>query len=400
MPAISRRTRELGTEHAFLVLAEVNQRLAEGHDVISFAIGQPDFRTPDNICSAAKRAIDAGRHGYTPSAGIPELRAAVADFHRRLRALDYGPDQIVVGGGAKPFIMYTLLAVTDHGAGHEVLYPSPGFPIYESQIRACGALPVPLPLLEREAFGFDLSDLQAKLNENTRLLILNSPHNPTGRTLSRDELAAIADLLRDYPDCWVFSDEVYSTMVHDGEFASIARQPGMFERTVVLDGVSKSHAMTGWRLGFAANPILAPHFSTWVTNTDSCASVISQWAAVEALTGPQDEHRRMMASFARRRDLIVDGLNRLDGVSALRPGGAFYVWPNVSELCAMTGCADAEQLRRRWLVEADVAVLADSQFGTPVPGEGQHVRFSYATAEARIVEGLERLADWIRRARR
>jgi aspartate aminotransferase len=168
----------------------------------------------------------------------------------------------------------------------------------------------------------------------------------------------------------------------------------------VLDGVSKSYAMTGWRLGFAANPLLASHFSTWVTNTDSCASAISQWAAVEALTGAQDEHQRMMASFARRRDLIVDGLNRLDGITAQRPGGAFYVWPNVSELCAMTGCADAEQLRRRWLIEAGVAVLADSQFGTPVPGAGQHVRFSYATAETRIVEGLERLADWIGRARR
>lgn len=400
MPPISQRTRHLGTEHAFLVLAEVNQLLAQGRDIISFAIGQPDFRTPDNICSAGKAAIDSGRHGYTASAGIPELRQAAADFLNRSRALHYTAEDIVVASGAKPFIMYTILATTDFGAGHEVIYPTPGFPIYQSQIKACGAVPVALPLRERAAFAFDLEDLGDRLGPHTRLLILNSPHNPTGRSLKRSELAAIAELLQDYPDCWVFADEVYSGMVHDDEFVSIAELPGMRERTVVIDGVSKSYAMTGWRLGFAANPTLAPYFSTWVTNTDSCASAISQWAAVEALTGDQSEHRAMMASFARRRDLIHAGLNQLSGVQALKPGGAFYIWPNVSELCAMTGCVNAEALRRRWLHEAEVAVLADSQFGTPVAGEGHHVRFSYATAEARIAQGLERLADWIRHAQR
>ena len=400
MPTVSQRTASLGTEHAFLVLAEVNQLLAQGRDIISFAIGQPDFKTPANICEAAKRAIDTGQHGYTPSAGIPELRQAVVEFHQRVRGLQYSADDITVSNGAKPFIMYSIMAVTDHDAGHEVLYPNPGFPIYESQIKACGAVPVALPLVEREAFTFDLDVLRAKINKNTRLLILNSPHNPTGRTLTRPELEAIAEILRDYPDCWVFSDEVYSRMVHDDEFASIAQIPDMTERTIVLDGASKSYAMTGWRLGFAANKILAPYFSTWITNTDSCASSIAQWAAVEALTGPQQEHEQMMASFARRRDIIVDGLNQLEGVHALKPGGAFYAWPNVTELCTMTGCTSAEQLRKRWLHEAEVAVLADSQFGRPEPTEGHHVRFSYATAEPRIYEGLERLASWIKQAKR
>ena len=400
MPSVSNRTRGLGTEHAFVVLAEVNQLIAQGRDIVSFSIGQPDFVTPANIREAAKRAMDAGKTGYTASAGIPELRTAVAEYLQRTRGLDYSADDITVAAGAKPFIMYTILAVTDAGAGDEVLYPTPGFPIYESQIAACGAVPVALPLLEREAFSFDIAELKARLSPRTRLLILNSPHNPTGRTLNRDELAAIAEALAGYPECWVFSDEVYSRMVHDGEFTSIAQLPGMRERTVLLDGASKSYAMTGWRLGYAASQQLAPYFSTWITNTESCASSITQWAGVEALTGPQDEHVRMMESFTRRRNLICEGLNSLQGLKTLRPGGAFYVWPNVTELCAMTGAASAEALRKRWLYEAGVAVLADSQFGKPVPGQGHHVRFSYATSEANIEQGLERLRAWIAKAKR
>jgi len=189
-------------------------------------------------------------------------------------------------------------------------------------------------------------------------------------------------------------------MVHDGAFASIASAPGMLERTIILDGASKSYAMTGWRLGYAANPRLAPYFSTWITNTDSCASSITQWAGVEALTGPQDEHKAMMQSFSRRRNLIHEGLNSLQGIAALKPGGAFYIWPNVSELCRMTGCENAEALRKRWLYEAEVAVLADKQFGTPPKGDGHHIRFSYATSEANIGAGLERLAAWIKKAKK
>lgn len=400
MPPISQRTRDLGTEHAFVVLAEVNKLIAEGRDIVSFSIGQPDFVTPDNIRNAAKQAIDAGHTGYTPSPGIPELRKAAADYFSKSRGLDVKPEEITVTNGAKPFIMYAVMAVTDAGAGHEVLYPTPGFPIYESQIKANGAVPVPLPLLEREAFAFDMNTLKAKLNANTRMLILNTPHNPTGRTLSRAELQQVADILADYPDVWVFADEIYSTMLHDGEFASIATLPGMRERTILVDGVSKSYAMTGWRLGFAANPILSEYFSTWITNTDSCASSISQWAAVEALTGNQDDHVRMMQSFTRRRNIIVESLNDLEGVTCLKPGGAFYVWPNVTELCKMVGAESAEALRKRLLYEANVAVLADSQFGKPVPGEGNHVRFSYATSEANIAQGMERIRDWTKKAKR
>jgi len=400
MPPISQRTQNLGTEHAFVVLAEVNQLIAQGADIVSFAIGQPDYVTPGNIMDAARRAMDQGYTGYTASAGIPELRRAVADHFNSTRGLDYTPDDITVANGAKPFIQYAIQAVTDYGAGHEVIYPTPGFPIYESQIKVSGAKPVPLPLLEREAFSFDMADLKARLTPNTRLLILNSPHNPTGRTLSRDELEQIAAVLRDYPDCWVFSDEVYSRMVHEGEFASLASIPDMKERTILVDGASKSYAMTGWRLGYAANRTLAPYFSTWITNTDSCAGSITQWAGVEALNGPQRAHQSMMESFSRRRNLICEGLNTLEGISALRPGGAFYVWPNVRELCKMTGCATGEELRRRWLHEAGVAVLADSQFGTPTPGEGPFVRFSYATSDPMIEKGLGRLRDWIAKSKK
>jgi len=395
MPSISQRTLGLGTEHAFVVLAEVNRLIDDGRDIISFAIGQPDFPTPPTICEAAKAAIDTGRHGYTPSAGIPELRRAAAAFLSDSRSLAYQPEDVVVANGAKPFIMYTILATTDHGAGHEVLYPTPGFPIYESQIRAHGAVPVALPLRERNGFAFDVEELRSRLNEQSRLLILNSPHNPTGASLTAADLAAIAGVLRDYPQCWVLADEVYSRMVHNGEFASIASQPGMAERTVVVDGASKSYAMTGWRLGFAANRLLAPYFSTWVTNTDSCASAISQWAAVEALTGSQTVHRAMMESFSRRRELILGELASLEGVQVTPPGGAFYVWPNVTALCRRAGVENAEGLRRRWLHEAGVAVLADSQFGTPVADEGHHVRFSYATGDAQITEGIRRLRHWI-----
>jgi aspartate/methionine/tyrosine aminotransferase len=390
----------LGTEHAFVVLAEVNKLIAEGRRIISFSIGQPDFVTPKNIREAAKRAMDAGHTGYTASAGIPELRKAVAEYLTRTRQVPVDAEHVVVGGGAKPFIQYAIQATTDYGAGHEVLYPAPGFPIYESQILVCGAMPVALPLLEREAFSFDLDTLRQRLGPRSRLLILNSPHNPTGRTLTREEVEAIAEIVRPYPELWIFSDEVYSRMVHDGEFASVASAPGMLERTIILDGASKSYAMTGWRLGYAANARLAPYFATWITNTDSCASSIAQWAGVEALTGPQDEHRAMMQSFTRRRNLIVEGLNSLEGVHALKPGGAFYIWPNVSELCGMTGCENAEALRKRWLYEAEVAVLADKQFGAPPVDDGHHIRFSYATSEANIAEGLNRLEAWIRKAKR
>jgi len=400
MPRISRRTAELGTENAFVVLAEVNELVRQGRDIVSFCIGQPDFATPVNIQDAAVRAVREGKHGYTPSAGIAELREAAARYMGKMRGLAIRPEDVVIGGGAKPFIAYTILATTDFGVGDEVIYPNPGFPIYESQIVANGAVPVPLHLREARNFAFDPAELEAKITPKTKLVILNSPHNPTGGILRPRDLEDIAAILRRYPDVWIYADEIYSRLCYEGAFASIASLPGMYERTIISDGASKTWAMTGWRIGFAANPLLAPQFVRWVTNTDSCASHISQWAAVEAINGPQEEAENMRASFLARRDLIVGLLNQVPGVSCKTPGGAFYAWPNVTEACRMIGAADSEEFRKRLLAEAGVAVLADIHFGARVPGEGQHIRFSYAASNEAIRTGIERMAEFIGKNRR
>lgn len=399
-PRISRRAAELGTENAFVVLAEVNEYVRQGKDIISFCIGQPDFHTPVNIQEAAIRAIREGKHGYTPSAGIDELREAAARELGRVRGLDIAPTDVVVGAGAKPFIAYAILSVTDYGAGDEVIYPTPGFPIYESQIHAAGAIPVPIYLREARNFAFDPNELEAKITGDTRLLILNSPHNPTGGVLSEGDLGAIAAVLARHPQVWIYADEIYGRLIFDGKFHSIAQWPGMLERTIIADGASKTWAMTGWRIGFAANRALAPHFTRWVTNTDSCASQISQWAAVEALNGPQDDAETMRLSFKQRRDLIVGLLNQVPGVSCKTPGGAFYAWPNVTDACSMVGAYDSEEFRKRLLSEAGVAVLADIHFGSRVPGDGQHIRFSYAASNAAIEQGVARIAEFIRRESR
>ena len=399
MPRLSRRAEALGTENAFVVLAEVNRLIREGRDIVSFCIGQPDFPTPPHVQDAAVEAIRGGRHGYTPSAGIDELRSAAAKSMGALRGLTIEPDEVVVGAGAKPFIGYTIASVTDHGAGDEVIFPVPGFPIYESQIVANGAVPVALPLAESRAFAFDPAALEARIGPKTRLLILNTPHNPTGGLLTRADLEAIAAVLRRHPDIWVYADEIYSKLVYDGEFVSIASLPGMRERTIISDGASKTYAMTGWRIGFTASKALAPVFTRWITNTESCASQISQWAALQALTGPQAEAETMKRRFHARRDLIVRLLNQVPGFRCALPGGAFYAWPNVTEACRLIGARDSEELRRRLLLEAGVAVLADIHFGPRIDGEGQHIRFSYATSEAAIEQGVERIDAFVRRAR-
>ena len=396
MSAISRRTSELGTENAFVVLAEVSDLQRQGKDVISFCIGQPDFPTPVNIQEAAIRAIRDNKHGYTPSAGILELREAVARDIGQRRGIPVNPDDVVVGAGAKPFIAYSILSVTDHGAGDEVIYPNPGFPIYESQIRALGAVPVPIPLHEAHGFNFELDELESRITPKTRLLILNSPHNPTGGIIPCPVMEAIADILLKHPQVWIFADEVYSRLVYEGDFISIAQLPGMQERTIICDGASKTWAMTGWRLGYVANRTLAPAFGRWVTNTVSCASHISQWAAVEAISGPQDAAEQMRDHFMERRNLIVNLLNQVSGVRCHNPGGAFYVWPNVTEACALIGARDSEEFRSRLLHEAGVAVLADIHFGSRVSNEGQHIRISYAASRQAIEQGVARLADFIR----
>jgi len=397
VPKLSRRADSLGTENAFVVLAEVNALVRQGRDIVSFCIGQPDFPTPPNVQVAAIAAIKGGKHGYTPSAGIDELREVAARDIGRRRGIDIATDDVVVGAGAKPFIAYTIASVTDFGAGDEVIYPVPGFPIYESQIHANGAVPVPIYLRESRDFAFDPAELEAKITPQTKLLILNTPHNPTGGMLRSSDLDAIAAILERHPQVWVFADEIYSRLAYAGAFDTLAKRPGMLERTIICDGASKTWAMTGWRIGFAANRILAPIFTRWITNTDSCASQISQWAALEAVRGPQHAADAMRASFLERRDLIVGLLNKVPGVTCRTPGGAFYAWPNVTEACRITGCADSEVLRKRLLMEAGVAVLADIHFGRRVPGDGQHIRFSYAASPEAIRNGIERIDAFIRK---
>ena len=397
MADLSQRALGLGTENAFVVLAEVNKLIREGRNIISFCIGQPDFATPEHIQDAGIAAIQQGKHGYTPSAGIPELRQAAADYFSRTRGIQVDADDVVVGAGAKPFIGYTIQSVTDHGAGDEVIYPVPGFPIYDSQIKANGAVGVPIYLRESRNFGFDPQELADKITPKTKLLILNSPQNPTGGIIPKADLEAIAEILRKHPQVWVFADEIYGQLVYDGEFNSIASLPGMQERTILSDGCSKTWAMTGWRLGFTANKKLAPYFTNWITNTESCASHITQWAGVAALNGPQDDAHHMREVFLKRRNLIVSLLNQLPGVKCQSPGGAFYAWPNVTEACRLTRCADSEEFRKRLLLEAGVAVLADIHFGPRVPGDGQHIRFSYAASDEAIHAGLQRMGDFIKK---
>ncbi|VVB56968.1 Aromatic-amino-acid aminotransferase 2 [uncultured archaeon] len=391
-PDLSRRTKGLGTENAFEVLAEVNKLKREGKDVVSFCIGQPDFGTPENIRAAAIEAIKAGKSGYTDSAGILEARTAVADYLSRTRSIDVKPEDVVIANGAKPFIGYAVACATDPGVGDEVIYPNPGYPIYQSQIVAKGAVPISLPLSEEKKFSFDLDQLRSRISSHTRMLILNTPHNPTGGMLSRGDLEEIAILAKKH-NFWIYADEVYSQIVYDGKFESIASIEGMYERTIVSDGASKTYAMPGWRMGYVANPVLAPHIARWVTNTESCANHMTQYAIVQALNGPQDAPRAMVAEFKRRRDVIVKRLNEMDGVNCQMPAGAFYVYPNVNGAVKKLGMKSAEELRAR-LLKAGVAVLADQHFGRREPGEQNHyLRLSYCTSMENIEAGLARMKE-------
>ena len=388
MTSISNRTLNLGTETAFIVLAEVNKRIRQGKKIISFCIGQPDFDTPGNIKKAAIKAIKEGKTGYTDAPGIMKVREAIAKYFSETRKIKVEPEDCVMANGAKPFIGYTVLAVTDYGKKEEVIYPLPGYPIYESVAIANGAKAVPLPLIEEKNFSFDIEDLKKIVNKNTKLLILNSPHNPTGGILSEDDLKAIKDLSQDY-DFWIYSDEIYCKLVYDGEFKSIASLPDMYERTIISDGCSKTYAMTGWRIGFVANKKLAPYFSQWMVNTDSCPVHFNQYATIEALTGPQDKANEMYNSFKERRNLIVRLLNDIEGVKCLSPGGAFYVFPNVTEACKKLNLKNAEELRKL-LLDKGVAVLADIHFGKKSKNEkNEYLRLSYATSKENIKKGVE-----------
>jgi aspartate/methionine/tyrosine aminotransferase len=387
---LASRMGRLGTETAFEVLAAARALEAQGKEIIHLEIGEPDFDTPGNIIEAACRALRSGKTHYTPAAGVPELRQAIANYIASTRGIDVSPDQVVVVPGGKPIMFYVIMALAEEG--DEVIYPNPGFPIYESMINFVGAKPVPMPLREANGFSCDVHELASLVTERTKLIIINSPANPTGGVLSRDDLRAIAEIARER-DIMVMADEIYSRILYEGEFASIASLPGMAERTIILEGFSKTYAMTGWRLGYGVMPLeLAPHITRLVVNSNSCTAAFTQYAGVEALTGPQDASARMVEAFRERRDVIVEGLNRIPGIRCLRPKGAFYVFPNIEA----TGMGSKE-MEQFLLHEAGVAALSGTSFGAY--GEG-FLRLSYANSVENINKALDRIDDSLAKLRR
>jgi aspartate aminotransferase len=375
----------LGTETAFEVLAKARALEAKGRSIVHLEIGEPDFDTPASIRDAAIRAIQEGFTHYGPSAGLPEVKEAIAAYIAKDRGLSVTPDQVVITPGGKPIITFSILATVD--PGDEVIVPNPGFPIYESIVRFAGAKPVPIVLREERDFRFGAADLEAVLTPRTKMVVLNSPHNPTGSVLSPKDLDEIAALLRDR-DVWVLSDEIYSKMIYEGEHQSIATRPGMAEKTILLDGFSKTYAMTGWRLGYGImQPALAKHVARLATNVYSHATSFVQRAAPTALGGKQDEVAAMVAEFRRRREAVVTGLNAIQGVTCAKPAGAFYVFPNVRGL----GMKSAE-VETALLEEAGIAALSGTAFGSH--GEG-YIRFSYANSIDNIREGLRRFEAFV-----
>ena len=389
MPQIAARQARLGTESAFEVLAKARGLEAQGRNIVHLEIGEPDFETAPHISEAAKKAIDDGYTHYGPSAGLLPARESVARYVSGTRDIPVEPDQVVIPPGAKPIITFTIMAVVDEGS--EVLVPNPGFPIYESVVEYMGGKVVPLPLLEERAFRFDPDDLRKRVTDKTRLIVLNSPQNPTGGVLEKSDLEAVAEIARER-DLWVLSDEIYSRLIYDGEHHSIAALPGMAERTVILDGFSKTYAMTGWRLGYGVAPAsLIPHLTRLQTNVTSCTASFAQMAAIAALDGTQAPAEAMVAEFARRREFVVNRLNRIEGVKCLNPGGAFYVFPRVT-VPGLTSKQIADSL----LENEGVAVLGGTAFG--VHGEG-FLRLSFATSMELLSEGCDRIEKGLKRLR-
>jgi aspartate/methionine/tyrosine aminotransferase len=373
----------LGTESAFEVLARARALEREGVDVVHLEIGEPDFPTPAHVIAAAEAAMRRGETGYCPAPGIPELRAAAAEYLAAPRDLAIPPEEVLIATGAKPFLFFTILACV--GAGDEVLYPDPGFPIYRSAVAWAGGTPVPMPLRARAGFAVDPDELAALITPRTRLVILNSPNNPTGAVMSADECSAVAAVLAT-TDAWILADEVYAKILYDVAAPSLASVPSLQERIVLVDSCSKTFAMTGWRCGFAAVPgPLREPLTRFFINSTSCVPPFVQRAAVAALTGPTDAVDEMVATFRMRRDAVVARLNELPGVSCPTPQGAFYAFCDVSG----TGHTGAK-LAERLLVEQGVAVLAGSAFGEHAD---DHLRISYAAALPRIETGLQRFGE-------
>jgi aspartate/methionine/tyrosine aminotransferase len=368
-------------ETAFEVLVRARALEDQGRSVIHLEIGEPDFETPRHIREAAKRAIDEGWTHYGPTQGYPDFREAIAEHVSTTRGIRVGPEHVCVVPGGKPIIFFPMLALLE--PGDEVIYPNPGFPIYESMIRFLDAVPVPIPLVEARGFSFDLDIFAARLTDKTKLVILNSPQNPTGGVIPRRDIEIMAELLRER-DVLVLSDEIYSRIYYEEPPFSIASAPGMLEKTIILDGFSKIYSMTGWRLGYGVMPEwMVDAVNKLMVNSNSCTASFTQRAGLAALQGPQDEPQRMVAEFRRRRDAFCDGLNALPGFRCARPQGAFYAFPNI----AGTGL-DSKTLADRLLEEAGVACLAGTAFGQY--GEG-YLRLSYANSYENLLEAVERI---------
>ena len=380
---LASRMDRLGTETAFEVLVRAKALEAQGRDVVHLEIGEPDFDTPENIVEAGARALREGWTHYGPAAGIPELREAIASYINGSRGTAFDADRVIVMPGGKPVMFFVILALLERG--DEAIFPDPGFPIYQSMIDYSGATAVPIPLREENGFRLDVDELASLMSDRTKLLIINSPANPTGGVLERADLEAIAELAVKH-DVTVLSDEIYSELLYEGEHVSIATMPGMADRTIILDGFSKTYAMTGWRLGYGLFPRnLVEPISKLMVNSVSCTSMAVQRAGLEALTGPQDTVAEFREAFRRRRDLIVDGLNAIEGITCLRPKGAFYAFPNITG----TGRSSRE-FADLLLSEHGVAALAGTSFGAA--GEG-YLRLSYANSEANLQKALDRVAD-------
>lgn len=383
---LSSRMEGVRGEGAFDVLVKARALETKGHSIIHMEIGEPDFPTPVNIVEAGRQALADGWTKYGATQGDPELREVIAELVSKTRGISVSEQNVVVTPGGKPILFFPLLALLE--PGDEVLYPNPSFPIYESVIRYCGATPLPLPLIEQRGFSLNLDMLRAKLSPRTKVLMINSPQNPTGGVIPEEDIRAIAELVHDR-DLMVLSDEVYSNIYFDRKPFSIASLPGMAEKTIILDGFSKTYSMTGWRMGYGVMPKwLVDGVCLMMVNCVSHTASFSQRAGIEALTGPQDAVAEMVAEFKRRREVIVEGFNRIPGFSCTMPGGAFYAFPNVKK----TGIP-SDELADRILNEAGVACLTGTSFGSF--GEG-YLRFSYATALGQIHEALDRIDRMMR----
>ena len=381
---LAERMSRLGTETAFEVLNKARALERQGKKIIHLEIGEPDFNTPANVVEAGIGALRQGWTHYGPSAGLPELRQAIAEEVGRSRGVQVSSDEVVVVPGGKPIIFFTLLALAE--AGDEVIFPNPGFPIYESMIHYAGARPVPIRLREEKDFGFDVDELASLISERTRLIILNSPQNPTGGVLSQQNIHDIAEVIGDR-NIMVLSDEIYSRLLFEGEHCSIMSEPGFQERTILLDGFSKTYAMTGWRLGYGVmRADLATHIARLMTNSTSCTASFTQVAGIEAVRGDQSSVERMRAEFQQRRDVFVAGLNRIKGFSCRLPKGAFYAFPNITEM----GWS-SKKLADALLEQAGVACLSGTSFGDF--GEG-YLRFSVANSLENLKQALVQIDQW------